>query len=51
VPCRLSEKNDKLSLVFEAVKTVGQMAGIVSRMYQLLAGGEDTTEKPDMKNG
>lgn len=51
VPCRLSEKNDKLSLVFEAVKTVGQMAGIVSRMYQLLAGGGDTTEKPDMKNG
>ena len=38
VPCRLSEKNDKLSLVFEAVKTVGQMAGIVSRMYQDLCG-------------
>lgn len=37
VPCRLSEKNDKLSLIFTEVTDIMKMSGIVSRMWHDVA--------------
>ncbi len=46
LPCRMSEKNDKLSLVFTDVNDIGKAAHFVKRMWRDIAVPEDgETEK------
>lgn len=46
LPCRMSEKNDKLSLVFTEVNDIGRAAHFVKRMWREIAAPEnEETEK------
>lgn len=38
LPCRMNEKNDKLSLVFTGMTDIGKVAGVVKKMWEEIRG-------------